>query len=158
MEPNPCAKRLCQPTIYLFYLLWNIWLHACSPCPTGAAPFLRQALAPLHTLCPCDGENIYLALGGALLPSGGGALALLSESQLLASSLGQSLTECAEEGQGEAAPLTINPGPVRSQRCHIFSHLTSAHAPQHLECSSITDGLCPTLTICPLLPVSQPRQ
>ena len=23
MEPNPCAKRLCQPTIYLFYLLWN---------------------------------------------------------------------------------------------------------------------------------------
>lgn len=115
MEPNPCVKRLCQPTIYLFHLLWN----GCTPAllAPGAAPFLRQTLASLHILCPCDGGNICLALGGAL-PSGGGGLALLSEPQLLASSLGQSLKECAEEGQGEAAPLTMNLGSASLPKGH----------------------------------------
>ena len=95
-------------------------IYGCTPAllAPGAAPFLPQTLAPLHTLCPCDGGKIYLALGGALLPSGGGGLASLSEPQLLASSLGQSLTECAEEGQGEAAPLTMNPGSASLPKGH----------------------------------------
>ena len=49
-EPNPCAKRLCQPTIYLFHLLWNIWLHACSPCPRRRSVSSAGSRASPHSL------------------------------------------------------------------------------------------------------------
>lgn len=84
MEPNPCVKRLCQPTIYLFHLLWNGYRLLLAPAPLR---FFGR-LSRLHTLCPCDGGNICLAAQvHSLLEMGDWPCSLDASS--LASSLGQ---------------------------------------------------------------------
>nr|XP_005896095.1 PREDICTED: rho GTPase-activating protein 27 [Bos mutus] len=79
-------------------------------------------------LARSDSENVYEAIqdvrdppteqrpeqGRSLTGAGSGE----TGAGLLASSLGQSLTECAEEGQGEAAPLTMNPGSASLPKGH----------------------------------------